>query len=510
MRLESSIKNLVASMAGQIISVLTTFAVRMVFVRVLSKDYLGIEGLFSSVLTMLSLAELGIGSAIVYSLYEPLAKRDEAKIRSLMRLYQRAYWIIGGVVGVAGTLISFRLEWFLKQVPDIKHLQLYFLCFVANVAVSYFFSYKGSLIAADQKNYVVTNTQYGFNVLMGICQIVILLVWDSYWGFLIVMICSTVLQNITISIISNRLYPFQRKKDVKPLDKKTLSEIKKNTAALMIHSLAGVASTPVTNMILSSYIGLGVVAVYANYLLITNSLQRIITQVFTAATASVGNLGVSESEERKHEVFLTSFYLNAFLAAVFSVPLFVVFKGGMDILFGSGYRFAVIVELVIVILFYTKQIRSAALSFTSAFGLYWFTRYKAIFEAIVLVALSLILVRPFGITGIMVANIVSCVFISAYMEGYMLYKHGFKRSSISYFAKMFFYAVVTFVVGAATYFICSLLPASGVLWVALRGILAVILTIVGFICGTMFTKDFKGFAALVKRSFSLISARFRR
>lgn len=509
MRLERSAQNLAASVFGQTVSVLFSFATRMVFVRTLAQEYLGIEGLFSSVLLVLSLAELGIGPAIVYSLYEPLAHKNEGKVRSLMRLYRNAYWTVGSVVAVLGLLISFKLHWFIKTPPDIANLQLIFLAFVLNSALSYFFSYKGSLIAADQKNYVVVLNQYGWNVLMCIGQMAVLWIFHSYWLFLGCMLVATLSQNIMISAISNRMYPYQLEGRVDKLDKKTLSEIKKNTTALVIHSLAGVASTPVTNMILSTFVGLTVVAVYANYLLVTRALERLVSQVFRAITAPVGNLGVTESDDRKHEIFRISFYMNAFFAAITAVPLIVVFEDTMRLFFGDKYVFAFTIEVLIVILFYTKQIRAAALSFTSAFGLYWFTRWKAVAEAITLIALSFILVHAYSISGIMVANIASCIFISATIEGYMLYKHGLRRSSIPYFKRMTLYFVLTVALGVIVVSACSFIPGSSIYSLLAKGTLSLFMSIVGFIAMTFWLPEFSATIPFARRFVRLVLRRRR-
>ena len=269
-RLKRSAQNAAVGILGQVFSIACNFATRMVFVRTLSQDYLGIEGLFSSLLVMLSLAELGIGSAIIYSLYEPLAKNNREKIRALMQLYRRAYWTIAAIVTTLGIFFSLKLEWFIKEIPDIKHLRLYFLLFVANTAVSYLYSYKGTLIGADQKQYLVDIWRYVFTLIMTLGQIIVLLTTGSYFGFLVCMVVCTFLQNFVVSIVTDRRYPFLKSKmPVQKIDPDTLSKIKKNTFALVLHKIAGIASTPATNVILSVFIGLHTVALYANYLLIT-------------------------------------------------------------------------------------------------------------------------------------------------------------------------------------------------------------------------------------------------
>lgn len=505
-RLKRSAQNAAVGIFGQLFSVACNFATRMVFVRTLAQEYLGIEGLFSALLTMLSLAELGIGAAIVYALYEPLAKKDHAQIRALMRLYRNAYWTIALVIATIGGLCSFRLEWFIKDMPDIADLRLYFLLFVANTAVSYLWSYKGMLIGADQKQYIVNLYQYGFTLAMSAAQIAVLYTTGSYLGFLLCMLTATIMQNFCISMITNRMYPYLKSKDpIEKIDPAVLNKIKKNTFALVLHKVAGIASTPATNMILSVFIGLRVVAIYANYLLFTTALQRIVDRVFDAAVASIGNLGVTESLEKQLKVFNLAFYINAFLAAIVSIPLVSILTNTMRVFFGEQYIFAFPIELAIVALFYLKAIRTVALSFTSAYGLYWFTRWKAVIETIVLVGLSLLAAQFWGILGILLANCFTCFFVSGAIEGYMLFKHGFKQSSKGYFLKLGTYALGTFLAAGAVWLVCIPLPETTLISLVLRGFLSLILGATIFFGATFWTQEFKDFWQLVRSILRFVS-----
>lgn len=504
-RLKRSAQNAAVGILGQVFSIACNFATRMVFVRTLSQDYLGIEGLFSSLLVMLSLAELGIGSAIIYSLYEPLAKNNREKIRALMQLYRRAYWTIAAIVATLGIFFSLKLEWFIKEIPDIKHLRLYFLLFVANTAISYLYSYKGTLIGADQKQYLVDIWRYVFTLIMTLGQIIVLLTTGSYFGFLVCMVVCTFLQNFVVSIVTDRRYPFLKSKmPVQKIDPDTLSKIKKNTFALVLHKIAGIASTPATNVILSVFIGLHTVALYANYLLITNALQRLISRVFDATVASIGNLGVEETQEKQLRVFNLTFYVNACLAALVSIPLLAIFTNAMHIFFGEQYVFPVSIELAIVCLFYLKAIRTAALTFTSAYGLYWFTRWKAIIETIVLIGLSIIAAQLFGIIGILIANCFTSFFVSGAIEAYMLYKHGFKVSSRGYFLKITAYSIATIGGALLVWFLLYPIGNTTLTSLLLRGIASFALSIIMFFGATCWTSEFKEFWKMLKAIYVML------
>lgn len=503
-------RNVLVAWLGQAFSVLLSFVTRSVFAHLLAMEYMGLENLFSNVLTILSLAELGVGSAIVFSLYDPLAKNDTAKIKSLMRLFKRAYIAIGLVVAALGLVLSFFIPVLIKDVPDIPYLNLYFLCFVFNTSISYFFAYKGALIMADQKKYVVSLIQYGGQSVMCLAQIAVLLLTQNYFLFLACMIGSTVLQNLIIWKLADRMYPYLKEKDIDPVDPETLTAIKKNVFALVLHRLAGAASNPASSLIISTFVGINAIAIYGNYMLVYNSLARILDQTFDAITAPVGNLGVSESSERQYEVFTTCFFVNALLYTVISCGLLCLFNPFVGVFFGENYVFPLSLVGLIVLMFFLKGLRTAALTFTTAYGLFWHTRWKALIETAVLLILSLVLVQYFEIAGVIVASIISTTFVSSIYEGYMLYKHGLHRSSRSYFAKFYLYVVFAFALAAIAYGLCSLIPGAGVLIFLAKGVVGVVVPLLGFGIAFRKSREFAETMSLARRMTSKVTQKLKK
>lgn len=458
-RVGNAMRNVFAAWGGQALYAIGSFSVRAVFVAQLAQVYVGLESLFSSILTILSLADLGVGSAIVFALYEPLAKGDKDTVKSLMRLFKRTYIVIGLVIILLGALIAPNVEVFLgSNPPEIEFLEIYFFCFVLNTGVSYFFSYKGSLIIADQKSYVVYVVQYSVMILMCVVQIAVLLLTSNYLLFLICMIGSTLLQNIVIVVVANKRYPYLKEKDVKPVDKQLLDDIKKNIAGLMMHKIAGAASTPASNLIITNFVSLAATSLYGNYLLVVNALTNVLNKVFDSIIASVGNLGVLESKERQREVFYTTLFVNAFLFAVVSTGFLCCVNSFIVALFGAEWQFDVVTTSLIVLLFYVKGMRSAALSFTSAYGLYWHTRWKAVLEAIFLPLLALILVFPLGINGVFLGCIISSLFISSVYEGWAVCRHAIDTPLHSYMLKLGNYMLFSLVVMFSLFALCEMIP----------------------------------------------------
>lgn len=501
-RVANSLKNVFAAWGGQLVSVIGSLVVRAVFVATLAQEYVGLESLFSSVLTILSLADLGVGSAIVYSLYEPLAKGDKESVKSLMRLFKRAYIVIGIAIICVGAALAPFIKYILgSDAPDIPMLEVYFFCFVLNTGISYFFSYRGSLIIADQKSYVVFLIQYAFQIVLSVFQIVVLLTTGNYLLFLVCMLGSTLLQNICITIVANKRYPYLKEKDVQPIDKEVLSGIKKNMVGLVIHRLAGAASTPTNNIIITAFVNLTTMSLYGNYLLITNALSRVMSRMFDSIIASVGNLSVETSEDRQYEVFKTTLFINAILYAVISGGLLCscnAFIVGVWHL-GEDWLLPSHVVIFMVLMFYVKGLRNTGLTFTSAYGLYWYTKWKAVAETVFLPVLALLLVKPFGIVGVFAASIISSLGISTVYEAWAVYRHGFHKPLRDY-ARLFSIYLISGVVGiGAAFVLCELMPLDGALAFFVKGFVGV--CVPGALYVALFgrTREFRECASIFKR-----------
>lgn len=505
MRLERSVRNLIVAWLGQLLTLICTFVTRKVFIVYLSQDYMGLESVFSGVLTILTLAELGVGSAITYALYKPLANNDVPKLRALMSLFRRAYLVIGCSIAAIGLALAPFIEYLIKDGPQILEaiplLRFYFLFFVMNSAVSYFFSYKGSLIIADQQKFKVSLIQYGFQIIMSVAQVIVLFATGNYMLFLVCMVSSTLLQNIIIAHTANKMYPFLKNHSpAQPIDHETLDGIKKNVAGMVVHKLAGIANTPVSTLVISLFVGLGAAGINYGYTLITASLGRLIDQSFDAIVASAGNMSVTETKDYQHQIFLTAFFINALLGAALAVPLLCV----MNIFIGelwlnSSYIFPSWLTVLIVVLFYAKSMRSSGIAFTSAYGLFWHTKWKAVAETVVMVVLSVSLTLVFGLPGVFIAGIVSSVCVSSIIEGYLLYKHGFARSSAPYFIRFAQYALVTIAIGTLAYYVCSIIPFTGLLAFFVEGLLAFTLVLGAFWLVFGRTREFGEFLSLFSR-----------
>lgn len=443
-----------------------SFVVRIVFAHYLAQEYLGLQTLFSSVLSMLSLMELGIGSAIVYQLYKPLAENDIESVKSIMRLYKRAYITIGILVAIVGCILAPNIKVIIEGAPDIPNLELYFLLFVANTSVSYFFSYKGSLITADQRNYIVTRIDCVFQGLQSAAQLAVLVITQNYIFFLLCMIAATLFRNITIVITSNRLYPYLREKNIAPLEKNVSQRIKKNVSALLIHKISSMVKYPLNSVLVSIFSGLNTLAIYGNYILVINTVMSLIDRAYGAVVASLGNIGVTESNERQNQVFDAAFFVNATLTGFATICLLPLFNPVILLMFGESYVFSIDVTILIVIWFYTQSMRSALVAYESAYGIFWELKWKSVGEMVFLLITAPIMTYFFGIQGLLIANIVLQIVISTFIEGAILFKYGLKSSMKPFLFNLAKYTLCTGLMTIACFIVASLLPGDPIIQIA--------------------------------------------
>lgn len=468
MRTRNSLMNLTASILGQMINVFAAFAGRKVFVWVLSKEYLGANGLFTGLLGVLSLAELGVGTALVYALYKPIADGDEKRTAELMNLYRILYRCIGAVILAAGLALLPFLDILIKDPPDIRGLQSIYLLFLGNAVFGYFFAYKQSLIIADQKAYITTVYINALALLRNLMQIAVLLLTKNFYLYLFVMITETVAYGILISRKADAMYPFLRRNKRDLPDRTLRRSIFKNIGAMSVHRISGAIVYNTDNLLMSAFVGLENVGIYANYQMIIQSVTRILAQVFAAFTASVGNLSVSEDREKIRRVFETLQFACFWCYSFSAVALFVLMNHFIEsVWIGEGYLFTMGIVALLAVNFYLTGMRQVILIFRDAMGIFWHDRYKPIAEVLINLVASLWLVQKFGIAGIFLGTMISTLATSLWVDPYIFFKYGLDMYSgkalAGYFGTYLRRTAVMAAAGTITYGVCGLLPQQGFL-----------------------------------------------
>lgn len=507
-RLEYSILNSSMSMFIYILRLLIQFVARSFFIHYLGAEYLGLNGLFSNILSFLSLAELGIGTSIVFSLYKPLAEQDEKHIVSLMRLYKNAYELIGVAIGVIGLAIIPLLSFIIKDSNNISmnSIYLYYVLFLTNSVVSYFFTYKRSLIIADQKNYLVSLNDVLFLFISNLIQILCLYLFKNFAIFLIIQILFTLIGNISISIITDRKYSFL--KEVKPeqIEADLKQEIKKNVIGNMASKLGGVIVMGTDNILISGFVGLTSVGIYSNYSLIIVSVQNLCKQITNSITASLGNFAVSGNKERANQLYDNHLFINHTLIYFFSVMMFSLINPFISLWVGEKYILSMTTVVLIMINFIIQVYRNTNIIFIESFGLYWQQRYKPIIEAGMNLFVSLILLLTFrmGINSVLIGTIISSIGFVFWFEIHVVTHYALQasmRSKIVKYLKYFSQLTISvFIVYTLNIYLlmnfetnlCSLI---------LKGLIIFLVSLTIYIVMYFKTNEFKFVINVTKRVF---------
>lgn len=459
----------------QAIRIFVTFLTRKVFILVLTQEYLGLNGTFSSILSMLSLAELGIGSAITYSLYRPLAEQDQKQIAARMALFRRVYWTIGLVTILLGGALTPFLPVLIQNLPDIPHIDLIYLLFVLNTALSYLFSYKQSLIIADQRQYITTSCHVLLNILLQVAQALFLWLTRNYFVYLGLQIGTTLLENLILGHIANRLFPYLNVYQNEPVEVEAKKEIIKNTKAMLAHRVGGIVVFGTDNLLISYFFGMVSVGSYSNYQMITGALTSIYSQLFSALMASVGNLGVTAGPKQVLGVFEKVNFAGSWLYGFSTVCLTILLNPFIELWVGESYLFDQRIVCLIALNFYLYGMRQAVLIFRDAEGLYWYDRYKPITEAAINLVVSIALAAPLGVAGIFVGTAVSTITTCFWIEPIVLFKYGFHSSVRPYFLSYIVNTLITLLTTVVVWCICEMLPGIGLpLFMAKMAICAVV------------------------------------
>lgn len=437
-RTQTSLRNMTVGMVGQGITILFSFVSRTIFIRFLSAEYLGISGLFSNVLTVLSFAELGIGEAMVYAMYKPAKENDQEMLNSLMAVYQKAYAGIAIVVGIIGVILSFFLNSIVSEPPHIpESLQMIFWFFIANNVASYFLTYRKSILIAYQENYLVTGAHQFASFMQQILQIIVLWSTHSYYFYLGIQIFCTVANNVAVSIVVRKKYPWANVSTVNKLPRDTVQSIFSNVKALSLSKIAGVVSNGADNIIISKLLGLASVGLVSNYTLVINSLNGILWNGLSSITSSFGNFNVDSTLERRRELFDELFLCAYWLYGFFTVGIAVLINPFIELWLGKAYLVPQSVVLALVLITYVSGANFPIFTYQTTLGMYEKMRNPYILSGFLNIILSVILGKRIGLIGIYLATSISRLCTSEAAGGYYVYRDGLQLSPWKYAGKYF-------------------------------------------------------------------------
>ena len=497
-------KNLVFNIVKYVTNLLVRFILRTILIYYMGAEYLGLNGLFSNIFCFLNLAELGMGSAIVFSMYKPIAENDIEKVKSLQNLYKRFYIVISIIVGSFGLALTPFIELFMNGgiEADINVYVLYIM-YLLQTLVGYWSAHKRSLLFAYQRSDVENIITTICVVAMSFGQVVVLIITKNYYLYFSVSILFSLLECVLVQVVANGMYPEINGKAEK-LDDGTKKEITKNVVALSMHKIASAIVTSTDNILISTFLGLTILGVYSNYSLIYSSIATCIGLLNTALQASAGDLVARSDTQYVYDKFKKTNFIFVYLSAMTTICLITLFQPFILKWTGdSKYLLDFSTVLLICFSYYFMQMRNGVGLYKGAAGLFWQDRYKAIAEAVINLVLSIVFAYFMGINGIVLGTIVSTLVAPFWVDPLILYKYYFKKSVKSYFLRYALDFAIMLVCGVATYFICSFIPDTTILWLVVKFVACFVISNGLLILAYLPTGDIKNSVQIAKEFFHI-------
>ena len=427
-----TLKNSLFAIATNISNILISFFAQRIFLNILNAEYLGLNGLFSNIISMLAIFELGIGSAITFSLYKPLVKDDKPTIKALINFYKKAYRIIAIIVTIAGVGITPFLPFLIKEVTIDINIYIVYLTFVADVVCSYLLTYRRCILYADQKNYQINIIHIGYLIVMNALQLGILALTKNYYLYLGIKIIMRIVENLVIHLVLRKQYPYLNNLNNAKLDKKIEADIFKKIKALLFHKIGTFIVLGSDNLIISKFIGLVEVGLYSNYYLVINAANQLVGQAITALTPTIGHKLALEKSEKTYGAFKKTRFAGFILACFISVGFFCCIQPFVRVWLGEQYLLSMLTVAVLSFNMFQKLQRYAYSTFKEAAGIYHEDRFIPLIESVLNIVASIVLLRFFGIAGVFIGTIISGLALWCYSYPRFVYKNLFKRSYWQY------------------------------------------------------------------------------
>lgn len=490
-RTQNSIRNITFGLVNRIVSILFPFMVRTIFIRFLGEEYLGLNSLYSSILQVLNLADLGFASAIVASMYKPIADEDVAKVSALMNLYKKLYRIIGIAILTVGIVLTPFIDKLINGTPPTGvNIYILWLLYLFNTVVSYlFFAYKVSLINAHQRNDITEKIGAICRIIISILQIIVVAVFKNIYLYVLLTIINSIIYNLWCSFECNRHFP--QYTCTGRVDTESRKKITKNVGALALQKIGNTVSISLDSIVISAFLGLTTVAIYGNYYYIVSSIATFINLIYSAITASIGNSIVTETPGKNYNDFRKFFFLNTWLIGWCCVCFMCLFQDFMIVWMGENLLFGITTVLCLVLRFYFDQIRKVVLTYKDAAGMWWADKWRPLVGCIINLTLNVVLVKTIGVTGVMISTVISYAFVEMPWETHVLFKSYFKQSEKKYYAEMLTATFKMVISGVVTYYICTLITVNHIVAIVIKLIICIVFTNVFFILLNFKNKDFR-------------------
>lgn len=503
MRKKNSIRNIIVALLLSTINILIGFIAQKIFINTLGQTYLGINGLFTNIISMLSIADLGIGAAITYNLYKPIAEDNKERISILINFYKKSYRVIALIILILGCMIMPFLTSIVSE-EDIQNVNanIYFIfaLFLIDTVASYLLTYKRSMLYANQKNYIISLVHIGYVLILNIIQIIILLFTHNYYLYLIIKIICRITENIIITNIVNKIYPYLKEKVTSKLDAETRTDINRRLKASIFHNIGGFVVLGTDNIIISKFLGISVVGLYSNYYLIINTVNILLSQIFSGITASLGNLLVEKNNEKSYDIAKKLMFVNFWIYSFATIAIYEIINLFIKVWLGENFLFDNLTVLILSLNFYFQGMRRTMQVFLEAAGICHENRYVPIAEAIVNIIASIILVKIIGLPGVFLGTIISSLILHCYSFPKYVYKQLFNQKPIKYILENVKYLIVMLIAWLITTISINICKLENIyLQIFINVVLCMIIPNIIFYFKYKNTDEFKYYKELIKK-----------
>lgn len=503
-RTKNASRNIVFGGVLKLYQILVPFVLRTVMIYYLGIEYVGLNSLFTSILQVLNLTELGVGSALVFSMYKPIAENDQETICALMQLYKKYYRAIGTVIFILGLVITPALPWLIKgDIPAGMNLYVLFYLNLASTVLTYWlFSYKNSILMAHQRTDVSSKIGLWVSSLEYVLEFAALVLLRNYYLYLVAKVFAQIVQNLMVSVFAERLFPLYRAKGM--LDAESVQKINRKVKDVFTAKLGGVIVNSADSIVISAFLGLSVLAVYNNYYYILTSIIGFLAIGFNACIAGIGNSLQTESLEKNYSDFKAFTLIVVWISGICSCCLLCLYQPFMLWWLNDPNAMFGIKEVIcLCVYFFVYEVASIMFQYKDAAGMWHEDRFRPLVTALSNLAMNLATVKFLGIVGVLLSTVLSFLLIGIPWLIHNIFAVIFRRSPIEYIKRLLLYVAVTAVACGGCYWLCDLVPWQGIAGLFVRGMICMVVTNVIFFASCCRLQEFSRaksvFVKVVKR-----------
>ncbi|MDE6024452.1 MAG: oligosaccharide flippase family protein [Lachnospiraceae bacterium] len=468
----------------KVYQILLPFAMRTAIMYFMGIKYLGLNGLFSSILLVLNMAELGVGSAMVYSMYDPIIRQDKQEICALLKLYRKYYRIIGGIIAVVGTIVlPFVPHLIAKnaadEVPSDVNIYIIYLLNLACTVISYWlFAYRSSLLTAHQRDDITSKVSLITNTFQYVGQFLVVIIFKNYYFYLIVSFLTQVLTNVVVAYFSMKKYP--EYKPVGELSTDIVKSINQRIKDLFTSRIGMVMVMSMDSIVISIFMGLTPLGIYNNYYYIVKSVITLLQVIYVSCTAGIGNSIILESGEKNYNDMKKFTFIVAWLVGICCCCLLCLLHPFMILWAGEEHTLGIVIDICFTVYFFVDQMNLVLHTYKNAAGIWHEDRFRPLATSFTNLILNIILVQFLGIYGILIASVISVACVGMPWILYNIFKTMFKRSKREYVLRLFLYAFITLIACIVCYLACSFVTGSGIATIVIRLLICAVLSNVVF------------------------------